>query len=438
MQVSRRALATYEALSRARQGDLMTRSGLSEAVSRVGYYQARTGDMGVSLESTKHAVRLSEEVVLAAPSDERYRSRLARQLAELGDRLLATGRRPESLAPYTRALEIRQQLADERPDDPARARARATSLHKMGYAHGAQGAFGEAMAFYRRALELRERLVSAEAALVADRAGLAETLIDIGTLEVHAGHLPEAEILYRRALSLREQILDENPTVTQSQNDLAILLVSLAELQRQMGASEGLATLRRAADLAGRTTRSAPEDTIYRYNLAMVQEKIGLWERQIGTPGRALTAHRHAVTLFDGLVIAEPGNASHSLALARNLVYCASLERPTSPTKATASLDRARLVMDGIPEVDTQLRYDLAAEFARLAGPTTASPAEGGDSSRRLCRSQALAVLRRLIEAGYRDRQRIALDPAFDGLRAHPGFQHLMLDLDFPSDPFAR
>ena len=99
--MSRRALATYEALSLAHPGDLMARSGLSEAVTKVGYYQVRTGAMGASLETTRQAVRLAEDVVCAAPSDEMYRSRLATQLATLGNRLVATGRMPESLPAYS-------------------------------------------------------------------------------------------------------------------------------------------------------------------------------------------------------------------------------------------------------------------------------------------------------------------------------------------------
>jgi tetratricopeptide (TPR) repeat protein len=439
MQMSRRALATYEALSRAHPGDLMTRSGLSEAVTRVGYYQARTGAMGASLESTRQAVRLSEEVVRAAPADEMYRSRLAVQLATLGDRLHSTGRRPESLLAYTRALEIRQQLADERPDDPARARALGLSLFKMGFAHRLSGSPGEATAYHRRALELREQLASTGASLVADRLGLADSLMEIGHLESQAGRLPETEVLYRRALSLREQVFDEDPRLTNSLSNLADVLLTLGNRLAGMGrASEGLAMLHRAADLAGRAAESAPEDSIYRHILGMSHDAIGRVERQIGAPERALEAHRLAVTLFDRLSIAEPENVEYRSYLARNLLNCASLERPTCPAKATASLDRARLALDQSSQEDPMLRYDLAAEYARLVGPTTASPTADSDATRQRCASHALAALQRLIAAGYRDRQRIESDPAFDGIRGHPEFQSLMLDLAVPSSPFAR
>ncbi len=59
--------------------------------------------------------------------------------------------------------------------------------------------------------------------------------------------------------------------------------MTLGQLQAGMGrASEGLATLHRAADLAGRAAQSAPEDSIYRYILGMSHDAIGRVERQIG------------------------------------------------------------------------------------------------------------------------------------------------------------
>ena len=102
---------------------------------------------------------------------------------------------------------------------------------------------------------------------------------------------------------------------------------------------------------------------------------------------RALEAHRLAVTLFDRLSIAEPDNADYRSYLTRNLLYCASLERPTSPARATASLDRARLVLDQFSREEPMLRYDLAAEYARLIGPTTGSPTADSDGNPAVCAS---------------------------------------------------
>ncbi|MGC8641966.1 MAG: hypothetical protein ACP5XB_19035 [Isosphaeraceae bacterium] len=50
---------------------------------------------------------------------------------------------------------------------------------------------------------------------------------------------------------------------------------------------------------------------------------------------------------------------------------------------------------------------------------------------------QAVTTLRRAITAGLHDLRFIRRDPDLDPLRARADFQLLLLDLEFPEDPFA-
>jgi serine/threonine-protein kinase len=442
MSASRRALEAYESMSAGTTGDVASSSGRASALARIGYLDARTGALAASLEAYTEAVRISEAIARDSPANEAYRSRLARHLDEYGDRLDRAARRAEALDAYRRALGIRQRSADERPDDATAARDLGASLHKMGLTLRTGGSFAEAMPYYRRALELRERLAAAATSIAADRAGLAETIFDIGVLEVIAGRFPEAEALHLRALDLREQLLQENPTVTDSQSALAVVLFSLGELQARTGRlAEGLATLRRAASEIQRALRAAPEVAQYGFILALTDERIAHLELQNGEPGRALEAFRSVIALYERLVVSEPEIEAYLSSLARNLLACARLEAPGSPADSVAKLDRARTLMERLTREDPQLRYELAAGYALLAGP----PAEGGISSTqerdargRSCTAHALEELGRLIDHGFRDPARIEGDPAFNALRASTEFKRLIQDLAFPSDPFAR
>jgi hypothetical protein len=81
--------------------------------------------------------------------------------------------------------------------------------------------------------------------------------------------------------------------------------------------------------------------------------------------------------------------------------------------------------------------YYLAGCHARLgviagtagSGLSAALGAAGLDT--------AMAVLCRAVAGGYRDVTWIRRDPDLDPLRARPGFQALMMDLEFPSGPFS-
>jgi hypothetical protein len=49
-----------------------------------------------------------------------------------------------------------------------------------------------------------------------------------------------------------------------------------------------------------------------------------------------------------------------------------------------------------------------------------------------------MAILRRAIDAGFRDAPRLASDPELIPLRSRADFQTLRMDIEFPADPFAR
>jgi hypothetical protein len=49
-----------------------------------------------------------------------------------------------------------------------------------------------------------------------------------------------------------------------------------------------------------------------------------------------------------------------------------------------------------------------------------------------------MAVLRRAVAAGFKDMARMRFHWNLDPLRARRDFQELLLDLEFPANPFVR
>jgi hypothetical protein len=60
----------------------------------------------------------------------------------------------------------------------------------------------------------------------------------------------------------------------------------------------------------------------------------------------------------------------------------------------------------------------------------------GGDEGRTYAH-RAMAALRRSVNAGFLDIEKLRSDPDLDALRSRPDFQMLLLDVAFPRDPFA-
>jgi serine/threonine-protein kinase len=82
--------------------------------------------------------------------------------------------------------------------------------------------------------------------------------------------------------------------------------------------------------------------------------------------------------------------------------------------------------------------YNLACGNATLAG-IAALPRSGMTAAEgRAAAEQAMQWLHRAVARGYRNVALMQRDPDLDPLRSRPDFQLLMMDLEFPDDPFAR
>ena len=78
------------------------------------------------------------------------------------------------------------------------------------------------------------------------------------------------------------------------------------------------------------------------------------------------------------------------------------------------------------------------ASTTGLAFSPSISAMSGPDGSRVESGDRAMSTLRRAIAKGFRTRDHMAKDTDLDALRSRRDFQLLMLDLAFPSSPFAR
>jgi hypothetical protein len=82
------------------------------------------------------------------------------------------------------------------------------------------------------------------------------------------------------------------------------------------------------------------------------------------------------------------------------------------------------------------LRYaSCHASLSTLAGLSgTQVPAGDKDADA----DRAMSLLRRAVGMGYRDAETYRTDPALEGIRDREDFRLLLMDVDFPKDPFAR
>jgi hypothetical protein len=104
---------------------------------------------------------------------------------------------------------------------------------------------------------------------------------------------------------------------------------------------------------------------------------------------------------------------------------------------AVADLWRAVALREGLVPLSLEARYDLARNHALLAGLADEEGSGLSPDDGRVEADRAMEVLKQVVAEGYRDATMRA-DPDFAPLRRREDFQVLMLDLDFPAEPFAR
>ena len=101
-----------------------------------------------------------------------------------------------------------------------------------------------------------------------------------------------------------------------------------------------------------------------------------------------------------------------------------------------AGLGRAIALRERLAGLDFEARYNLACNHALLAALAAENGSDLGPADARAQADKAIELLKRVVADGYRN-AKMKTEPDLAPLRGRLDFQLLLLDLDFPADPFA-
>ena len=108
------------------------------------------------------------------------------------------------------------------------------------------------------------------------------------------------------------------------------------------------------------------------------------------------------------------------------------------PAGAAADARRALGLYDGLPSRSGEEWFETTCCHAALAGLAgrdgSGVPAAAAASEAEM----AMALLSKAVTMGYRNADAYRTESALDPLRTRPDFQLLMMDLAFPTEPFAE
>jgi serine/threonine-protein kinase len=388
------ALAEYRrgegVLAGLAAGEPAARTALAACRSRMASLLSRTGKSALALAAYRLA-RSDQEALAVAPdaSNDAF-SEVADTISRIGILLSNMGKPAEAEAEFRRALAIRQRLADHNPTVTDFQGSLANSYNNLGLLLSNRGRLAAADAEYRKALAIQQELADDNPSVTDFRSRLALSHHNIGHLLSNTGRPAEAEAEYRRALAIYQRLADDNPRIPEYRRGISSSLNNIGDLFTDTGhASEAIDCFVRSRDTLGAVVKENPSVADNRNTLAFSFSGLGRARRRAGNPRAAVEDLRRAIALREGLAA-----------------------------------------------ITLEARYDLARNWALLAGlaaeeGTGLAPAEAKSHSDR-----AMNALRHVVAEGFRA-PKTSTEPDFDPLRSRPDFQRLLLDLAFPAEPFA-
>jgi serine/threonine-protein kinase len=420
--------------------DPEARAELAGAYVAVGRITSEIGSKTDALEAFRRSLELYEALAQARPAEAKYREGWAEALADHGDVLGEMGRRTEAVVALEQALRLLEPI--EATDlAPGRLRRR------MAWAHQQIGVIRttdrptEGLGPLLRARAIWGSLVAADPADARNLASMASVYQRLGYLQQAINQPEEAVRSYREGIGFAERALRSAPKSAQDENLLAKLHLGLGFAYTSLGrADEAQAACRRALEILEALVRTNPSSTSYRHSFVLACNNVGYDLSTAGRTVEALRTFERGLTVLEKLAAENPSVARYATDVA--LLHCniGGLHRKDGrPSEALSSLRRGLVSLERGPEPEAWGFYLEACLLAQCGALAAEFPRAFSDQERAYLagsRERAMAALRQAIDTGFRMASVLQREEDFAALRSRPDFQALVLDLDFPADPF--
>jgi tetratricopeptide (TPR) repeat protein len=283
---------------------------------------------------------------------------------------------------------------------------------------------------YDESVRIRRDLVSRYPADLKAREGLARTLSNLANLYAETNELEKARSLFAEAIEQRENLLKVRPDEPNYGYSLVNTYLLASKMERtagQLDRARGMAD--NAVRVASKAVARAPVHAeSYRILTEALRDRAQVL-LEIGDDEGAVASYREALVYQGRLVnlpertVADRWNvAALHHALADPL--CA-LRRPQ---EAVTDLENAAAIWQKIGDATADLRAaECLARCVALSG-------DGTDSDRlQHWTQQAIAALRRAVQAGFNDIETLKNGAQFEAIRHHEGYQQLLRESQTPT-----
>ena len=338
-----RSLDIMRALAESEPDNANWQREVSVALTKVGAAHKAAGANTEALAALEDSIAIRRKLPKTDAS--KWALDVAENLEPIGDIKLAAGDNAGALAAYEEMLGIDRDLTAANTANLSWQRNLALSLNRLGDVKKSTGDTAGALAAYEESLEVRRRLLG-EGKTIQRQQDVALNLEKIGDLKRDAGDLAAALSLYEEMLGIDREVTKIEPETQKWQRNMAISLARVGDAKRDLkNLADALAVyeesiairrklleaeyndgdqreignvLEKIADIKAAQGDQAAALATY---LDSEKERRALAQTQVnaGNDRGALSAYEQALAVARKAEAAEPGNAAHRDAIARNL-----------------------------------------------------------------------------------------------------------------------
>jgi eukaryotic-like serine/threonine-protein kinase len=432
--VDDKAMAYFQSLPTTDITD-ESREQRAKALEKIGSVRLDQGHLAAAASSFVAAAKLSGPLAEAAPHDTARQVAYSRILAFIGMSEWYQGKLDSAQQHFESARAVLQHAEDRSTKDPELIFQLASLDNNIGHVLEARGRLDEAAVQYRAMLAHCRELVGAKNVKPEWMEHLGEAHNNLGKVALMRGDLLTAVAEYAADDAIESELSARDPGNNDQRENMARVRAILGRtLALTAEADQGMRDLQEAVGIATQLSRVDPGQASFQEKVALYSSQLARLRRLAGDPNAARTLTARALKIFSALTQQDPANTGWRQALAEARVERAAQSLAAGSTaaargQAQAALDLLGPLLAAQPDerslllADARARLQLAEILAGSAAATalreetlqaTRSVKSGRDDPRLLAvqveallgvgrKNEAMPVIRRLWEAGYRD-----------------------------------
>jgi tetratricopeptide (TPR) repeat protein/tRNA A-37 threonylcarbamoyl transferase component Bud32 len=429
------------------QTDSKSRAALGKAYEELGDLTGKIGKKPEALAVHVKALAVRRELAAAAsggptaePAWREARLDVARSLIAAGLLRAETGDIPGALASYQEAQALAEEL-----DMPGHADAAVRAVLGSSHARIARlfltkGKIAEALAECEQARAIRQTLADADPAVTQYQSDLASSHLEIALLQGQTGRLDESLAAFEQSRAILQKLVDANATDIQFQRNLSNSTTGIGwVLGMKLRPAEALVWYERGREILQKMAEANPNVTDFQRELAVIHNNIGMLFTQTGRPSEALAEIEKGREIRQALAAANPRVTLFQRDLAISLIAIGQVRQENGQvTEVVETYRKALAILERLPVLPPLDHFNIASLHAGLAGVATRPGSGLSAAEQRAEADLAMTWIRKAVDGGYRPIAQMRVASVLDSLRSRPDYQLLLMDLTFPSEPFAR